>query len=116
MAGYTVYKWGEFAGVRQVVPIAAGEGIDYNGVAFGMRHGNVEPAGIFLVLLFDSVLLVRIAFGVMLLPFKTYGFCNVLATRGSSIGTRGAIQSRVREGKSSYCFTTTSALFRSMRY
>ena len=70
MAGYTVYKWGEFAGVRHVVPIAAGEGIDYNGVAFGMRHGNVEPAGIFLVLLFDSVLLVRIAFGVMLLPFN----------------------------------------------
>lgn len=89
MAGYTVYKWGEFAGVRHVVPIAAGEGIDYNGVAFGMRHGNVEPAGIFLVLLVDSVLLVRIAFEVMLLPFKTYGFCNVLATRGSSIGTRG---------------------------
>ena len=56
--------------MRHVVPIAAGEGIDYNGVAFGMRHGNVEPAGIFLVLIFDSVLLVRIAFGVMLLPFK----------------------------------------------
>jgi hypothetical protein len=74
MAGYTVYKWGEFAGVRHVVPIAAGEGIDYNGVAFGMRHGNVEPAGIFLVLLFDSVLLVRIAFGVCFYRLKPTDF------------------------------------------
>ena len=116
MVDNAVHKWSELAVVRYTVPVAGGERIRHDEAALGTRHGYIELAGVFLILPFGGVTLVRIAFGVMLLPFKTYGFCNVLATRGSSIGTRGAVLSRVREGKSRYCFTATSALFRSMRY
>ena len=63
MVGYAVHKWGELAGVGHVVPIAGGEGIGYDEAAFGTRHSNVELAGVFLVLLFGGVALVRIAFG-----------------------------------------------------
>ena len=63
MVGYAVHKWGELAVVGHVVPIAGGEGIGYDEAAFGTRHSNVELAGVFLVLLFGGVALVRIAFG-----------------------------------------------------
>ena len=63
MVGYAVHKWGELAVVGHVVPIACGERIGYDEAAFGTRHSNVELAGVFLVLLFSGVALVRIAFG-----------------------------------------------------
>ena len=63
MVGYAVHKRGELAGVGHVVPIAGGEGIGYDEAAFGTRHSYVELAGVFLVLLFGGVALVRIAFG-----------------------------------------------------
>ena len=62
MVGYAVHKWGELAGVGHVVPIAGGERIGYDEAAFGTRHSNVKLAGVFLVLLFGGVALVRIAF------------------------------------------------------
>ena len=63
MVDNAVHKWSELATIRHTMPVAGGERICHDEAVLGTRHGYIELAGVFLILPFSGVTLVRIAFG-----------------------------------------------------